>query len=199
MKNNNIFIPGNVPSSKNSKQWTGKMLIHSKATRNYIRDTKQFYVKNKEEFDSQVVDLFGPETAYPLHIDMYFIRNSRRKFDYINPAQTVQDLMVKWNWIEDDNCDIIIPHFSGHHVNKDNPGVLIKVLDMSKESSIMWGYEEPNHMRSEEHRKFLIEQYNRNRPTEEHVHTMAQLNRALLTNEIKALSNGKGDAQDKTT
>jgi len=43
-------------------------------------------------------------------------------------------------------------------------------------------------MRSEEHRKFLIEQYNRNRPAEEHVHTMAQLNRALLTNEINALS-----------
>ena len=172
------------------------MLIHSKATRNYIRDTKQFYIKNKKEFDSQVVGQLGPETDYPLHIDFYFIRNSRRKFDYINPAQTVQDLMVKWGWIEDDNCDIIIPHFSGHHVDKDNPGVLIKVLHMNEDSPILWGYGEPEHMRSEEHRKFLIEQYNRNRPAEQHVHNMAQLNRALLTNEIKALSNGKGDPQD---
>tara|TARA_R110002012_G_scaffold2179_1_gene10420 strand:- start:5782 stop:6381 length:600 start_codon:yes stop_codon:yes gene_type:complete len=199
MKNNRIFIPGNVPSSKNSKQWTGKMLIHSKPTRNYIRDTKQLYTSAKKEFMSQVVEKLGLEPSYPLHIDMYFIRNSRRKFDYINPAQTVQDLMVKWGWIEDDNCDIIIPHFSGHHVDKDNPGVLIKVLNMNEDLPIMWGYEEPEHARSKEHIKFLIEQYNRNRPSEEHVHNMTELNRALLTNEIKALSNGKGDTRNKTT
>ena len=185
-----IFIPGNVPSSKNSKQWTGKMLIHSKATRNYIRDTKQHYIQTKEEFKSQIVDKAGIELSFPIHISFYFIRSSRRKFDFINPAQTVQDDMVKHGWIEDDNCDIIVPHFSGYHVDKDNPGVIIKILDMNKDLPIMWGYEEPNHMRSEEHRKFLIEQYNRNRPTEEHVQTMAQLNRALLTNEIDALSNG---------
>ena len=124
-----IFIPFNVPSSKNSKQWTGKMLIHSKVTRNYIKDTKKFYVQAKAEFDKLVSDRTGIEPSSILHIDMYFVRSSKRKFDYINPAQTVQDLMVKWEWIEDDNCDIIVPHFSGYHVDKENPGVIIKVLN----------------------------------------------------------------------
>ena len=50
--------------------------------------------------------------------------------------------------------------------------------------SIDWGFEEPKYIRSEEHRKFLIEQYNRNRPVEQHVHTMTQLNKALLTEDI---------------
>tara|TARA_R100000655_G_scaffold103298_1_gene149658 strand:+ start:841 stop:1239 length:399 start_codon:yes stop_codon:yes gene_type:complete len=40
-------------------------------------------------------------------------------------------------------------------------------------------------MRSEEHQKFLIDQYNRNRQEKDHVKDMAELNRALLTNEIK--------------
>ena len=40
-------------------------------------------------------------------------------------------------------------------------------------------------MRSEEHQQFLIDQYNRNRPEKDHVKDMAELNRALLTNEIK--------------
>ena len=124
-----IFIPGNVPSSKNSKQWTGKMLINSKPVRNYIKNTKKDYVKSKEEFDSHLVTMQGDSRTYPLHIDFYFIRNSRRKFDYINPAQTVQDLMVKYEWIEDDNCDIIIPHFSGYHVDKEKPGVYITLLN----------------------------------------------------------------------
>ena len=41
-------------------------------------------------------------------------------------------------------------------------------------------------MRSEEHQKFLIDQYNRNRPLEKHVKDMAELNNALLTSEIKS-------------
>ena len=40
-------------------------------------------------------------------------------------------------------------------------------------------------MRSEEHQQFLIDQYNRNRQEKDHVKDMAELNRALLTNEIK--------------
>ena len=40
-------------------------------------------------------------------------------------------------------------------------------------------------MRTEEHQKFLIEQYNRNRPAEKQVTDMAELNRALLSTEIK--------------
>ena len=40
-------------------------------------------------------------------------------------------------------------------------------------------------MRSKERQQFLIDQYNRNRPIEKHVKDMAELNRALLTNDIK--------------
>jgi hypothetical protein len=117
--NSKIFIPGNVPSSKNSKQWTGKILIHSKTTRNYIRDTKKHYIDCKKIFNAQLVEATNVNLLYPLHIDFYFVRSSRRKFDYINPAQTVQDLIVKYGWIEDDNCDIMVPHFSGYHIDKD--------------------------------------------------------------------------------
>jgi len=56
--------------------------------------------------------------------------------------------------------------------------------------TIEWGWEKgkPSNMRSEEHQKFLIEQYNRNRPIDKQVKNMAELNRALLTNEIKYLA-----------
>lgn len=50
-------------------------------------------------------------------------------------------------------------------------------------------------MRSKEHEKFLIEQYNRNRAVKDHVHSMEELNRALLTNEIKEIKNGKRNSQ----
>ena len=58
---------------------------------------------------------------------------------------------------------------------------------MENKKPIQWGWEkgQPLNMRSEEHQKFLIEEYNRNRPIEDHVKDMAELNRALLNNEVK--------------
>ena len=120
---NSIFIPGNVPSSKNSKQWTGKMLINSKATRAYIKATIEFYLKYRVGFQKM---LKGKEKPYK--VSLQFIRGTKHKFDYINPAQTVQDLMVKYNWIKDDNCNEIIPIFVAYKYDKDNPGVIIKIL-----------------------------------------------------------------------
>ena len=120
---NEIFISNNVPSSKNGKRWTGKYLIHSKTTMNYIKNTKEEYVMNKEKFHYMI-----KEKEIPYKVSFKFHRSTRRKFDYINPAQTVQDLMVKYGWIEDDNCNYIIPYFEEYEYNKEKPGVTIKVL-----------------------------------------------------------------------
>ena len=118
-----IFIPGNVPTSKNSKRWTGKYLINSKTVMNYIKNTKDVWLENKDCFLSMIENKEMPYT-----ISFKFIRNSRRKFDYINPAQTVQDLMVKYDYIEDDNCDCMVPCFEQYEYNKEQPGVIIKIL-----------------------------------------------------------------------
>ena len=118
-----IFIPGNVPSRKNSKRWTGKMLINSKTVMKYIKDTKLDYENNKCLFKEMVAG-----KKFPVTISFKFIRGSKHKFDYINPAQTVQDLMVKNEWIQDDNCDYMIPYFEPYEYNKENPGVEIKIL-----------------------------------------------------------------------
>ena len=118
-----IFIAGNVPSSKNGKRWTGKYLIHSKTVMNYIKKTKEDWINNKEKFEKLVKN-----KEVPYKIEFTFLRNSRRKFDYINPAQTAQDLMVKYEWIEDDNCEFIKPSFEDYVYDKENPGVEIRVL-----------------------------------------------------------------------
>ena len=122
-----IFIAGNVPSSKNSKRWTGKMLINSKTVMNYIKATKSQYVRNRDKFLEMTAGL-----EYPVVVSFKFIRGSRHKFDYINPAQTVQDLMVKNEWIEDDNANYIIPSFEEFEYDKENPGVQIKVYDKTQ-------------------------------------------------------------------
>ncbi len=120
-----IFIKGNVPSLKNSKQWTGRYLVSSKTVQKYMKDySYQYYsLDNVKEIKRMLKD-----KKKPYKVEMYFIRDSKRKFDYINAAQIVQDLMIKAGWIDDDNCDEIVPVFLGYEVNKENAGVQINIL-----------------------------------------------------------------------
>mgnify|MGYP001013146909 FL=1 len=123
-----IFISGNTPSSKNSKQFvtlkTGKtLLINSKTVQSYIRNSKADWLVNKNEFLKM---LKGKEKPYK--IELYFIRDTKKRFDYINVAQIIFDLMQEYGYIEDDDSTNVIPIFKGFEVDKARTGVEIKVL-----------------------------------------------------------------------
>ena len=123
-----IFIAGNTPSSKNSKQFvtlkSGKtLLINSKTVQKYIKESKADWLVNKNEFLKM---LKGKEKPYK--IELYFIRDSKRRFDYINAAQIIFDLMQEYGYIEDDDSQNIIPVFKGYKVDKLNAGVEINVI-----------------------------------------------------------------------
>ena len=93
----------------------------------YIKDTDKQYKRFRSDFKKLIA---GKEL--PVIVSFKFIRGTRHRFDYVNPAQTVQDLMVKNEWIEDDNANFIIPSFEEFEYDKENPGVQIKVYDKSK-------------------------------------------------------------------
>tara|TARA_B100001778_G_scaffold291794_1_gene262039 strand:- start:62 stop:481 length:420 start_codon:yes stop_codon:yes gene_type:complete len=117
------FIPFNVPSSKNGRRWTGKYFISSKTVMTYRKNTKGTYAKLAKGFRKEY-DTYEK----PVKIGFTFIRGSRHKFDYINPAQTVQDDMVKNGWMEDDNAEFIIPVFERYRYDKEKPGVIIEIV-----------------------------------------------------------------------
>lgn len=123
-----IFIKGNTPSSKNSKQFVtlknGKtMLLNSKTVQKYIKESKGDWILNKNNFKKMIKD-----KEKPYKIELFFIRDSRRRFDYINAAQIVFDLMQHYGYIEDDDSTNIIPIFKGFEVDKAKAGVEIRVL-----------------------------------------------------------------------
>ena len=123
-----IFIAGNTSSSKNSKQFvtlkSGKtLLINSKTVQKYIKESKVDWLVNKNEFLKM---LKGKEKPYK--IELYFIRDTKRRFDYINAAQIIFDLMQEYGYIEDDDSTNVIPVFKGFEVDKIGAGVKIEVL-----------------------------------------------------------------------
>jgi len=137
---NHIFIPGNVPSSKNSRitnRKTGRS-FPSPLTQAYKEESKQWWQMYRGKF-LELADPF----KFPLLVGFLFARKAKNKFDFVNPIQTLQDEMVHHRWLGDDNADVMVPiplieSITGkcYITDKDTPGVFIKPLN-------------PNHLNEE--------------------------------------------------
>jgi len=118
-----LFIPLNVPSSKNNRVFTGHAFIENVRCQKYRKGTKVYWTDYKLLFDKMKE---GKDKPY--YIMFYFIRGTHHKFDYCNMLQLPQDLMTEYKWLVDDNCDEIIPILLPYSYSKDNPGVYLKIL-----------------------------------------------------------------------
>lgn len=141
------FIPGNVPSSKNSKIMTKRGIFHSKTVSKYLQKlgVKKYSAKGYENYKKRP-NLFEEAIAPmknelnhfrkdpPYQIGFFFIRGTRHKFDFINACQIICDLLVAHGVLEDDNMDYLIPYplssrklteigKGWYGYNKENPGV----------------------------------------------------------------------------
>ena len=119
-----IFIPGNVPSLKNSKVKTARGIFSSPSVNKYIRNlgiqafssskkTVKGYVDPnrpnifealRKEFEEMKAD-----KGLPVFIGIHHVRKSKRLFDFSNSVEIIQDLLTAHDFIEDDNVGNIFP------------------------------------------------------------------------------------------
>lgn len=154
-----IFIPGNVPSLKNSKVKTNRGIFSSPTVTKYLRSLgiqsfnsgKKIVKGYKDPNRPNVIESFRNDVRNmkidkenPLFIGFHHVRKSKRKFDFSNSVELIQDLFVAHNFIEDDNVDCILPipmtidgelpsvdnlrKKAWFSYNKKNPGVYIKIF-----------------------------------------------------------------------
>lgn len=142
-----IFIPFNVPSSKNSKIATAKGVFMSKTVRKYLQaiGIKRFSVSKKTVevykkagrpnlFELSVAPLreYLKDKEPPHVIGFHFVRGSKHAFDFTNVAQIICDLLVAHGVIFDDNMDCLIPfplqiEGAWYSYDKEKPGVVIQI------------------------------------------------------------------------
>jgi len=143
-----IFIPENVPSSKNSRVNTRSGSFFSPSVRKYLQKLgiKNFSSSKKivEEYKSESRPnrfkeaLEGNEfyKYKPLILGFHPVRDSKRRFDLHNCFQIIGDLLQAHGIIEDDDATHLIPvpmEIDGEYfsVDKENPGIYLKVLNGS--------------------------------------------------------------------
>jgi len=154
-----IFIPGNVPSLKNSKVKSRRGIFASPTVSKYLRSlgiqkissrkkiVKGYVSKNRpnqiEAFREDIEQMkVGKEN--PLFLGFHQVRNSKRKFDFSNSVEIIQDLFVAHDFIEDDNIEYLFPipmtidgrlpttsnlrKEQWYSIDKENPGVYLKIF-----------------------------------------------------------------------
>jgi len=119
-----IFIPGNVPSLKNSKVKTSRGIFSSPTVNKYIRKLGiQKFSSSKQEVKGYADPLrpnqfealrsqFAAMKAGksdPIVIGYHQVRNSKRLFDFSNSVEIIQDLLTAHGFIEDDNVKFVFP------------------------------------------------------------------------------------------
>jgi hypothetical protein len=132
-----IWIPGNVPSQKNSQTFgigrdhygneiikgNGKKLTRvykSPTVVKYKKTALPDYIKRAKTFQELIKGYSPPYTVY-----YKLIRQTKGVFDYNNSSHVITDLMKVAGWIQDDSAEhiIFIPIRAGYNPNA--PGVFI--------------------------------------------------------------------------
>jgi len=121
-----IFIPGEVPSSKNSRiaiqTETTNKTIPSKATRSYKKESANTYKDLRGDFHKMVEGLHPPFTVY-----YKLVRKRKAEFDFHNAIQIIADMMVLHGWLQNDDSKTVrfIPLLEIY--DSENPGVYITI------------------------------------------------------------------------
>jgi hypothetical protein len=134
-----IFIPGNIPSLKNSKVKTSRGIFSSPTVNKFLRSIgiQKFNSRKKEvkgyvdstrpnQFESLRAEFMKMKsnTSDPIIIGYHQVRNSKRLFDFSNSVEILQDLMTAHDFIEDDNVKHVFPvpmSIDGKLINQNNP------------------------------------------------------------------------------
>lgn len=115
-----IFIPGEVPSLKNSKVKAAHGIFPSKAVTKYlqflgIRSYGKDGVKGYKDLGriNKFAACVEPMRDYPFEqphpLGLMFARKTRRDYDWINAAQIILDLLVAHGIFPDDSIKYIVP------------------------------------------------------------------------------------------
>lgn len=150
-----VFVPGNIPSLKNSKVKTSRGIFHSPTVSKFIKSLGIQHFNSRKKEVKGYKDPLRPNqfealrTSFeamkcgkgePLIIGYHQVRNSKRLFDFSNSVELVQDLMTAHDFIEDDNVKYVFPvpmSIDGRLINESDPRAF-PLYSVDKENPGVW-------------------------------------------------------------
>lgn len=124
-----ITLPLELHSSKNgqqiiySKKLDRPLIVKKISARVQDNQLKVMLMANKHAWETMIKG-----KNFPLKVGLYVYRKTRRRFDWVNIVQGLQDAMVKGGYLPDDSAQYLTPVFLGWDVDGQNPRVELTVL-----------------------------------------------------------------------
>lgn len=115
-------IYGNPKTKKNKSQ-----IIVNKSTGRPIIIPSKAYLQYEKDCGLQLKGK-GLNIDYPVNLKAVYYRQDRRKCDLSNLHEALQDILVKYNVIKDDNFTIIVSHDGSRvEIDKENPRTEVEI------------------------------------------------------------------------
>ncbi len=118
-----ITIPINPTTKKNSQRIVRTkngtpLIIQSERYKQFENDCK-YFINCK------------PKINKPINIKYTFYRKDNRLCDINGLIQAMDDILVKYNVIEDDNYKIVVGHdYTRVYTDKDNPRIEVEITEI---------------------------------------------------------------------
>lgn len=123
-----ITLYGELYSKKNSKRVFSRygktVVLPSKV---YEKSKPDFLWQLKDAKNKKIWENLMAKTKYPICLNIKIYRKTKRKFDYNNIIQGLQDILVEADYLPDDDADHLIPFFEPYDVDSKNPRVLLSL------------------------------------------------------------------------
>ena len=123
-----LTLYGELYSKKNSKRVFSRygktVVLPSKV---YEKSKPDFLWQLKDAQNKKIWESLMAQTKYPIYLNFKIYRKTKRKFDYNNIIQGLQDILVEAGYLPDDDADHLIPFFEKYEVDSKNPRVLLSL------------------------------------------------------------------------
>lgn len=121
----NFTIPLPPITKKNSQ----RIFVNKATGRRFVKPSEQY--ENYEQAAGHYIPHATMPLDFPLNVKCVFYMSTKRRCDLTNLLEAIDDIMVKYGLIADDNYNIIASH-DGSRVmlDRDNPRTEVEITDI---------------------------------------------------------------------
>lgn len=118
-----IIIPITPRSKKNSQE-----IVFNRKTGHRMVIQNKKYTEFEKECKKYIPILREPPINYPINLKCEFYVPDARKRDIANYLEAIQDVLVKYNLLEDDNYNIVASiDGCSMQIDRENPRIEIEI------------------------------------------------------------------------
>lgn len=123
------MIKFNIPLEPISKKNSQRILLNPRTRKPFIMPSEKYkqYERDAAHFLS-MVNVWDAPIKAPVNIKCEFYMKTRRRVDLTNLLEAIDDILVKYGVLEDDNYNIIVSHDGSRvYYDKENPRTVVEI------------------------------------------------------------------------